>query len=322
MTSAAGRATISYIVRCALPAGRSIVKRDQRNIPYTFTGRLGVAPEWENGACGTDCQELVSACVLAHVNTTGKHIQLWLDSDSPAIGWGAAPTSRIRKARSSETSSRAPPRPTSATARTSIRARSQAGWAWVKGHPSPTPSATARTARTAARPRTIRTPTTATRLAPASTMSSPCGATSIPTSTTRSARAEPRQMPGRDGRSGRRRRPPQQYDYYGGSNQKWRIRQVVAGPVHVHERQQRQVPRHLGRLDRQRRRVGSVAGNGGATSSGHSRRRATGTTSSARRRSPSSSIEVPNGTAANGAFIQQWPWNGAPWQQWSIVPAN
>lgn len=88
MTSASGRTTLAYLVRCALPAGRAIVKKDQNNISYSFAGQIGVAPEWETGACNSTCMEEVSACMLAHVNTTGQHIAIWLDGDSPAIGWG------------------------------------------------------------------------------------------------------------------------------------------------------------------------------------------------------------------------------------------
>ena len=50
MSSAGGRSTLSYIVRCALPAGHRITKNDQQNISYTFQGEIGVAPEWETGA--------------------------------------------------------------------------------------------------------------------------------------------------------------------------------------------------------------------------------------------------------------------------------
>src|SRR5262249_35601103 len=49
---------------------------------------IGLAPQWETGACDTTCQQYVSACMLAHVNTSGQHIAVWLDNDSPAIGWG------------------------------------------------------------------------------------------------------------------------------------------------------------------------------------------------------------------------------------------
>jgi hypothetical protein len=57
-------------------------------VSYKFTGQLGLAPEWETSACGTDCQENVSACVLAHVNTSGQHVALWLVGSNPALGWG------------------------------------------------------------------------------------------------------------------------------------------------------------------------------------------------------------------------------------------
>ena len=88
MNSASGRSTVSYLVRCALAATRSITKQDLTGASYTFPGEIGVAPEWEAGTCGSDCQQQVSACMLAHVNTSGQHIMLWLDGDSPAIGWG------------------------------------------------------------------------------------------------------------------------------------------------------------------------------------------------------------------------------------------
>jgi hypothetical protein len=88
MNSASGRSTVSYLVRCALAANHSITKQDLTGASYTFTGQIGVAPEWEWGTCGSDCQQQVSACMLAHVNTSGQHIMLWLDGDSAAIGWG------------------------------------------------------------------------------------------------------------------------------------------------------------------------------------------------------------------------------------------
>src|SRR6185436_7405222 len=87
MNTPEGRATMTYIVRCALVTGKTITAKDINNVSYNFTGAIGVAPEWELGTCGTVCQERMSACLLAHVNTSGKHIPIWLDSES-AIGWG------------------------------------------------------------------------------------------------------------------------------------------------------------------------------------------------------------------------------------------
>src|SRR6185503_10953656 len=87
MTTAEGRKTVEYLVRCALPSTRKITKA-YAGVTYTFAGGIGVAPEWETGSCGTACQEWISACMLAHVNTKGQHIGLWMVGSNPALGWG------------------------------------------------------------------------------------------------------------------------------------------------------------------------------------------------------------------------------------------
>jgi len=87
MNSAAGRSTVSYMVRCALPAGHSITKKDNQGVSYSFPGAIGLAPQWESGACDAMCQEYVSACLMAHVNTSGQHISIWLIGDGP-LGFG------------------------------------------------------------------------------------------------------------------------------------------------------------------------------------------------------------------------------------------
>ena len=92
MTTADGRTTVSYLVRCALPAGSTLVKQDQFGTSYTFAGQVGLAPEWRDGACDAACQEYVSACLLAHINTSGMHVPLWIVSDAPSVGWGLSPS--------------------------------------------------------------------------------------------------------------------------------------------------------------------------------------------------------------------------------------
>ena len=87
MNTTDGRATMGYIVRCALATGKTITAKDSNNVSYSFPGAIGTAPEWETGTCGTTCQERMTACLLAHVNTSGVHIPIWLDSEG-AIGWG------------------------------------------------------------------------------------------------------------------------------------------------------------------------------------------------------------------------------------------
>ena len=92
MTSDAGRKTLAYIVRCALPAGRTLAKKDQTGKTHYFGGQLGMAPEWEYGSCGNACQEYVTSCLMAHLNTSGTNVPLWLVSDNRAIGWGRSST--------------------------------------------------------------------------------------------------------------------------------------------------------------------------------------------------------------------------------------
>jgi hypothetical protein len=91
MTTSDGRTTVEYLVRCALAAGTTLVKQDQYAKSYTFNGELGLAPQWADSACDTNCQEIVSACMMAHINTAGVHIPLWVVAQNPAVGWGLDP---------------------------------------------------------------------------------------------------------------------------------------------------------------------------------------------------------------------------------------
>src|SRR5262245_8149685 len=95
MTTDNGRRTVAYLVRCALYAGDSLTKQDQNGKSYTFQGALGLCPAWKYGGiygtpAGWQCQELVSACMMAHLNTAGIHVPIWLDANpqTTIIGWG------------------------------------------------------------------------------------------------------------------------------------------------------------------------------------------------------------------------------------------
>jgi len=88
MNSAAGRNTLAYLVRCALPANHSITKTDSTGASYTFAGGIGLTPQWETGTCDGDCQRWISACLLAHVNTAGIHVPIWIVGQNTYLGWG------------------------------------------------------------------------------------------------------------------------------------------------------------------------------------------------------------------------------------------
>jgi hypothetical protein len=90
MTSSAGRDTVKYLVRCALASGDSLVKADNYGTNYTYPGMFGLATQYKTGACDVACQQAISACMLAHVNTTGANIPLYLVSSNAKIGWGTS----------------------------------------------------------------------------------------------------------------------------------------------------------------------------------------------------------------------------------------
>ena len=71
MTTGMGRRTVSYLVKCALGSGQSLVKADQTGTNYTYPGAFGLASDWYSGSPSTAEQEAVSACMMAHVNVAG-----------------------------------------------------------------------------------------------------------------------------------------------------------------------------------------------------------------------------------------------------------
>jgi len=91
MTNDAGNSVAEYLVRCALPVGRSVMKQDSHGVPHTFQGQLGLAPQWENGTCDDACKHWISACMLAHVNTAGIHVPIFIVGQNPGLGWGQDP---------------------------------------------------------------------------------------------------------------------------------------------------------------------------------------------------------------------------------------
>jgi hypothetical protein len=77
---------LKYAARCALPSDQTLEgPADAAGVRPRFPGSLGIAPEWRDGTCDRACQEKVSACLIALVNRTGKHVQLSLLSGAPAM---------------------------------------------------------------------------------------------------------------------------------------------------------------------------------------------------------------------------------------------
>lgn len=84
------RATAEYLVECALPEGDAVTTViDGETVE--FAGALGLAPEWLDGPCDEDCQQWVSACLLARTNVSGNAVALWLRGEHPALAQSTNP---------------------------------------------------------------------------------------------------------------------------------------------------------------------------------------------------------------------------------------
>jgi hypothetical protein len=69
---------MKYLVQCAVPAGESrSYQAPSSGASYTWPGLLGLAPGWASGQRFTEAeQQLVSACLAAHVNKFGLNVPL------------------------------------------------------------------------------------------------------------------------------------------------------------------------------------------------------------------------------------------------------
>ncbi|HEX5745633.1 MAG TPA: hypothetical protein VFZ09_05275 [Archangium sp.] len=69
---------MKYVVRCAVPAGVSRTYTSATTgRSWSWTGTLGLAPDWSNGAPVTLTeQRIISACLAAHVDKYELHIRI------------------------------------------------------------------------------------------------------------------------------------------------------------------------------------------------------------------------------------------------------
>ncbi|MFL5355658.1 hypothetical protein [Archangium sp.] len=68
-----------YLVTCAVPGGETRTFTDSKGRTYVWQGSLGLAPDWASGQPATVTeQQLVSACLAAHVNKFGRHVEFSL----------------------------------------------------------------------------------------------------------------------------------------------------------------------------------------------------------------------------------------------------
>lgn len=76
-----GRELLAYVARCALMPGDHLhVEHGARS--WTYPGVLGLAPEWERAPLTQDGRELITACLMAHVNAFRIQVPISVRSDA------------------------------------------------------------------------------------------------------------------------------------------------------------------------------------------------------------------------------------------------
>lgn len=78
------RILFKYIYECAAPPGATLALPIAGDT-MTFTGQIGVAPQWLTDRCDEDCEQWISACVIARINGLGVTVPISLRGDNPAL---------------------------------------------------------------------------------------------------------------------------------------------------------------------------------------------------------------------------------------------
>jgi hypothetical protein len=67
---------MSYVAACALSAQQSTSFTDANSVEHVWPGSLGLAPAWLEGPISAEEEGWISACLLAHVNSNNKSVQV------------------------------------------------------------------------------------------------------------------------------------------------------------------------------------------------------------------------------------------------------
>ncbi len=101
--------TLRYVYECAMPADATMTVLTPGGRQFDYKGSLGVAPSWGRpivktstpigttsgtmlfspigpaGSCGQECQQWVSACVIARINAFGVKVPISVAGDNSAL---------------------------------------------------------------------------------------------------------------------------------------------------------------------------------------------------------------------------------------------
>jgi len=84
LESADGRDLLTYIIKCALPAGQQLSGKNW-NKTYTFSGLIGLAPGWKGAPLQPSGQRWVTACLLAHTDGYDMQVPISLRGSAPGL---------------------------------------------------------------------------------------------------------------------------------------------------------------------------------------------------------------------------------------------
>jgi hypothetical protein len=77
-----GQSMLGYVVGCALPAGTSIYSAQAG---VSFSGVVGLSPEWTSSPLAYASQRWVTACLLQTLNGLDMHVPIRLSGANPAL---------------------------------------------------------------------------------------------------------------------------------------------------------------------------------------------------------------------------------------------
>jgi hypothetical protein len=90
---------MKYMMACALRADQRTQFTDKDGVTHVWTGALGLAPSWlDPGTSTEDEKSLVTACLMAHVNSAypdPKHVMISLRGDAPGLATTAIERSAL-----------------------------------------------------------------------------------------------------------------------------------------------------------------------------------------------------------------------------------
>jgi hypothetical protein len=92
--SKAGRDVLTYLVRCALPAGQNVSGAAGGKV-YSFSGLVGVAPTWLTQSLSLSGRRWMTACLLAHVNAYDEEVPISLRGNHPALSTTVAESAQF-----------------------------------------------------------------------------------------------------------------------------------------------------------------------------------------------------------------------------------